>query len=586
MIDLSTIRRDRAALEAELVGLGVRFKGKVCRCPWHDDHSASAGIYEGEDGVWRFKCLAGSCGFGGDVFDVRAKIRGIAVADAVKEFAQTQRPRLQGPAGTRLPPVYTMDQLRRYKGAAQEGFYAYTDPATGRVDLVVVRFREADGKKFHQFKPNGELDRFIFGAPPEPRPLYNRQRVAATEKVIVVEGEKCVHALHSVGFVATTSPMGAGKASYADWSPLAGKTVYLWPDNDEAGVKHMAEVADILSRLSPAPTVLLIDHVAIASGPKADAADYVAELGGDQHECEGAILAVLQDAGPQRPADGLRQRLEDIASGKLRALAWPWPMLTRWTNALLPGTLTTICGDPGSAKSYLLLEAALHWIATGVPIALYELEEDRQYWQHRALCLLAGDSRLADYEWLSHQGEWQTAYTLHADAIDAMSLSLTVAAESSPTHESLLAWIADQAQTKDIIAIDPITAVESGDKPWIADLRFIMEAKRIMRETGKRLILVTHPKKARQKGGSALDDLAGGAAYQRFVQTVIWIVSHVPEQTFTVHSTGGSADAVDCNRTIRTPKARNGIGTGREFGYTFCPQRLAFIEHGVVVKDR
>jgi hypothetical protein len=35
-----------------------------------------------------------------------------------------------------------------------------------------------DGKKFHQFRPNGQAGVFVFGAPDAPRPLYNRTRLA------------------------------------------------------------------------------------------------------------------------------------------------------------------------------------------------------------------------------------------------------------------------------------------------------------------------------------------------------------------------------------------------------------------------
>ena len=68
-----------------------------------------------------------------------------------------------------------------------------------------------------------------------------------SESVAVAEGEKCVHLLHDVGIVATTSPCGSRKSQYADWTPLAGKAVYLWPDNDGNGKKHMEDVEKQLS---------------------------------------------------------------------------------------------------------------------------------------------------------------------------------------------------------------------------------------------------------------------------------------------------------------------------------------------------
>jgi putative DNA primase/helicase len=78
----------------------------------------------------------------------------------------------------------------------------------------------------------------------EGRPLYGLSSVVdADETIVVVEGEKCVDALRSVGIVATTSSMGAEAAAKSDWTPLAGKHVVILPDHDEAGEKYASEVA-------------------------------------------------------------------------------------------------------------------------------------------------------------------------------------------------------------------------------------------------------------------------------------------------------------------------------------------------------
>jgi len=239
-----------------------------------------------------------------------------------------------------------------------------------------------------------------------------------------------------------------------------------------------------------------------------------------------------------------------------------------------------------AAKSFLLLQACLWWLDQGVSVALYELEEDREYWQHRALSLLAGDSRFADFKFLAQYPEaWRSAYETHAATIDRFTSCLTVEPERMPTHAEVLKWIADKAKKCDIVAIDPITAVEGTEKPWLADLFFIMEAKRIMRESGKRLILITHPKKARQHGSAGLEDLAGGAAYGRFVQTVLWVLTHYPPKELDVRFPTGFNGVEKCNRTIRLPKARNGMGTGWEFAFHMDPQTLRFVEYGMVAKD-
>ena len=79
------LRRDQAALLAELEAAGAVVKGKAIRCPFHDDKHPSASIHQGKDGVERFVCHAGSCGFSGDIFDVRARAQGRPVAEVLKE---------------------------------------------------------------------------------------------------------------------------------------------------------------------------------------------------------------------------------------------------------------------------------------------------------------------------------------------------------------------------------------------------------------------------------------------------------------------------------------------------------------------
>jgi hypothetical protein len=77
--------------------------------------------------------------------------------------------------------------------------------------------------------------------------LYDLEAITAnrSEPVILVEGEKCVDALAGLGFLASTSMGGSNAARFTDWSPLAGRDVIIWPDNDEPGAKYAGAVADL-----------------------------------------------------------------------------------------------------------------------------------------------------------------------------------------------------------------------------------------------------------------------------------------------------------------------------------------------------
>ena len=74
----------------------------------------------------------------------------------------------------------------------------------------------------------------------------------------VTEGEKAADAIRELGLVATTSAGGSSAAAKTDWSPLAGKTVVVCPDNDEPGEKYGNQVASILVELNPPAPVKLL----------------------------------------------------------------------------------------------------------------------------------------------------------------------------------------------------------------------------------------------------------------------------------------------------------------------------------------
>jgi len=105
--------------------------------------------------------------------------------------------------------------------------------------------------------------------------------------VAICEGEKSADAAARVfpNSVCITSPGGSLAASKADWSPLGGRRVLVWPDADEPGAKYAATVAGNLH--GQVSEVLMIDAMALASmapdGGKRepekgwDAADAIAE---------------------------------------------------------------------------------------------------------------------------------------------------------------------------------------------------------------------------------------------------------------------------------------------------------------------
>jgi hypothetical protein len=135
--------------------------------------------------------------------------------------------------------------------------------AEGRKVACVVRynFPTPEGEKpKKEFRPISEHnDGWYAGGPPGLWPLYRLPDLEKADTIFVCEGEKCAEAVVALGLKATTSAHGSQSASKTDWSPLAGKDVYLLPDHDDAGWKYVKEVARILAKLDEKPSVKQVD---------------------------------------------------------------------------------------------------------------------------------------------------------------------------------------------------------------------------------------------------------------------------------------------------------------------------------------
>lgn len=94
-----------------------------------------------------------------------------------------------------------------------------------------------------------------------PHPLYGLDRLAERPEapVVVAEGERTADAVERLwpDVVAVTSPGGAQAAAYADWAPLAGRHVVVWPDADAPGADYGAGVAR-LARAAGAASLRLV----------------------------------------------------------------------------------------------------------------------------------------------------------------------------------------------------------------------------------------------------------------------------------------------------------------------------------------
>ena len=106
--------------------------------------------------------------------------------------------------------------------------------------------------------------------------MYNIPGILKSDKVVLVEGEKCAEALIEKGITATTIMSGANAdVKKTDWSQLKGKHIIIWPDNDEAGAKYAKNVGNKLLEIGGASLAVL--EIPRGKPEKWDAADCVLE---------------------------------------------------------------------------------------------------------------------------------------------------------------------------------------------------------------------------------------------------------------------------------------------------------------------
>ena len=188
------------------------------RCPGHDDRNASLSILPPkEDGWVRLKCHAG-CNQNQILAGAGLSLKHIR------------------PATSQVQPI------RKRKIVAT---YDYTDEAATLL-FQVVRF---EPKGFCQRRPDGNGG-WIWNLNNVRKVIFKlsdvRWAISEKEPVIITEGEKDALSLISKGWKATCNPMGAEKWEPGYTETLKGGDILIAPDNDSAGEKHLAVIANAL----------------------------------------------------------------------------------------------------------------------------------------------------------------------------------------------------------------------------------------------------------------------------------------------------------------------------------------------------
>lgn len=244
---------ERTALSAvigQYVSLKPKGIHKVGQCPFHDDKSPSLTV---TDNKGLFKCFG--CGEGGDAISFLVKM-GKTFKEAVAEIESVNGGAgvpLIAPANTpAAKPIIWKPIFPVPSTAPKPDFHHYINGDTSRVweyrdkngNLLgyLARYELAGGKKETiplTFCNHGTRNEWRFQGFGEPRPIYNIKSLydKPAANVIIVEGEKAADAAQALfpACAVITWQGGTNSIAQVDWSPLHGRKIILWPDNDTAG---------------------------------------------------------------------------------------------------------------------------------------------------------------------------------------------------------------------------------------------------------------------------------------------------------------------------------------------------------------
>ncbi len=218
---------------------------------------------------------------GGDLIDLVRYLDGGTDIEACNQLAELLNvspgaaQAKTAPAKTKTPewiaiqpiPAEAMNKCpakHRQHGAPSK-VWIYRD-AQGQPLMALYRFDLAPnegGKPKKVFAPltwceraDGQIKQWRWQGLPDPRPLLRLDELAqrSDAPVVLCEGEKAADAAAELlpSHVATCWPNGSNSWHKADLTPLKGREVLLWPDNDDSGKACMKTVAEKLREIGAA----------------------------------------------------------------------------------------------------------------------------------------------------------------------------------------------------------------------------------------------------------------------------------------------------------------------------------------------
>lgn len=444
-------------------------------------------------------------GEGGDIFDLWKAARGLSSFREVLQDAGDY-------TGAAINTPRRTPKRKSPKGGEAWGVpsavYRYQD-ANGHLVAEIERFDwERDGERKKTFRPWDVARRSY--THPETRPLYNLPNIIRAPEIVICEGEKAADALIAQNIDATTA-MGGSNAPLekTDWSPLQGRKVVIWPDNDQTGRDYAARLKTHLEAHGALAVSIL--NVPTSRPEKWDAAD-----AGD--EDLGALIRSMRSE-----ASAITARESKFFSAT--EFAGITPPTRQWhVDGLIPANqVTMLGGDGGVGKSLVALQLATatalgsDWIGTRPQTGrvVYITAEDERDELHR---------RLSDILQASgHSFESLDNLTLRSLAGEDALLAVADARSGTLTPTPLLSELDTLLANlgPSLLVLDTLADLHSGQENDRATARqFIGILRGLALRHDCAVLLLAHPSLTGMSTGSGL---SGSTAWNNSVRSRLYV---------------------------------------------------------------
>ena len=358
-------------------------------------------------------------------------------------------------------------------------------------------------KSFRLRRPDGKGGYIHSVKDIEPLP-YNLPAIMqhADQPVFIVEGEKCADALIEAGLVATTNHGGSGKWLDTHSAHLAGRSVIVLPDNDQAGRTHADKV--VASLWGKAERIKRVDLPGLQE--KGDVADFLSDHTLDE------LMEIVRSAPvvTAQPEPSDEPAIEDADGNVIEPFetldqdaVWSMPPVEFLIDQLLPEkAFTMMYGSPGSGKSFLAIDMALS-VANGVPWQGYETKRG-------AVLYIAGEGVGGFAKrwkaWSKHKGMDKTP--------DMHVLPVAVNFMDEEEITRLLYTIDRLDKQFSMVVVDTVHRSMHGAEENSASemARFIDACDTIQRHTGGTMLAVHHSGKNSAQGARGSNSLLGAVS--------------------------------------------------------------------------